>query len=210
MTIKREHLANVGPADAASFEESKRSIAAASRFLAGGVSSNFRLGISPTPLVFERAEGPYLFDVDGNRLIDYYLAMGPMILGHNPPALRDAVVAQLERGILYGGQSRIEAEAAELFCAMVPCAERLRFASSGSEAVQAALRLARAATGRQIIVKFEGHYHGWFDNVLWSTAPSAEAGGPPDAPRRVRGSAGQDEDSGAHVDVLCCNDAAAV
>ena len=72
------------------------------------------LGISPTPLVFDRADGPYLTDVDGNRLIDYYLGMGPMILGHRPDAVVEAVRAQMERGILFGGQSEVEFEAAEL------------------------------------------------------------------------------------------------
>ena len=79
-----------------SFEESRRRIGEASKFLPGGVSSNFRLGMSPTPLVFERADGAYLFDADGNRLIDYYLGMGPMILGHTPADVRAAAVAQLE------------------------------------------------------------------------------------------------------------------
>jgi glutamate-1-semialdehyde 2,1-aminomutase len=194
----------------ATFEESRRLIAAASRFMPGGVSSNFRMGMVPTPLVFERADGPYLFDADGNRLIDYYLAMGPMILGHSPEVVRRAVMAQLERGLLYGGQSRIEAEAAELFCAMVPCAEKLRFASSGSEAVQAALRLARAATGRRTVIKFEGHYHGWFDSVLVSVAPTADKAGERAHPNRIPGSAGQDETAWGSVEVLGWNDLAAV
>ncbi len=111
---------------------------------------------------------------------------------------------QLGRGILYGGQSAVEREAARLFCEMVPCAERVRFNSSGSEAVQAALRLARAATGRTIIVKFDGHYHGWFDNVLWSTAPPAGANAP------VPGSKGQPEASGADIVALAWNDLDAV
>jgi glutamate-1-semialdehyde 2,1-aminomutase len=170
-----------------SFEESRRRIAEASKFLPGGVTSNFRLGMSPTPLVFERADGAYLFDADGNRLIDYYLGMGPMILGHTPADVRAAAVAQLEKGILYGGQSALEAEAARLVCEMVPCAQKLRFGSSGSEAVQMALRLARAATGRRVIIKFAGHYHGWFDNILWSTAPPADAAAP------VPGSRGQQQ-----------------
>jgi glutamate-1-semialdehyde 2,1-aminomutase len=194
----------------ASFEESKRRIEAASRYLPGGVSSNFRLGMVPTPLVIERAEGPYLFDVDGNRLIDYYLGMGPMILGHNPPAIRQAVAAQLERGLLYGAQSPVEAELAELFCAMVPCAEKLRFASSGSEAVQAALRLARAATGRKVVVKFEGHYHGWFDNILVSVAATPASAGDDARPNRNPGSTGQDETAWRNVEVLGWNDLAAV
>src|SRR6185437_1915649 len=158
--VATTRLPNRDSGDPARFTESERCIALASRFLPGGVSSNFRLGMVPTPLVIERAEGPYLFDVDGNRLIDYYLGMGPMILGHKPEVVQRAAAAQLERGFLYGAQSRLEAEAAELFCSLVPCAEKLRFASSGSEAVQAALRLARAATGRSVVVKFEGHYHG--------------------------------------------------
>jgi glutamate-1-semialdehyde 2,1-aminomutase len=187
------------------FDESARRIKENARWLAGGVSSNFRLGMSPGPLVFERAEGPYLFDVDGNRLIDYYLGMGPMILGHSPEPVRRAAAAQLERGLLYAGQCDIEAEAARLVCTMVPCAERMRFASSGSEVVHAAIRLARAATGRKTIVKFEGHYHGWFDNMAWSTAPTPDAAGPEEAPLSVAGSLGQDEQAGVHTDVLSWN-----
>ena len=207
---ERDGGANRPDLPPATFEESRRLIAAASRYMPGGVSSNFRMGMVPTPLVFERADGPYLFDADGNRLIDYYLAMGPMILGHNPEVVRRAVIAQLERGVLYGGQSRIEAEAAELFCALVPCAEKVRFAGSGSEAVQAALRLARAATGRRIMIKFEGHYHGWLDSVLVSVAPPADRAGERAQPNPVPGSAGQDETAWANVEVLCWNDLAAV
>lgn len=153
------------------FEGSKAAIARNSEWLAGGVSSNFRLNISPTPLIIDNADGAYLYDIDGNRLIDYYLGMGPMILGHKPKALCDAVTKQLEKGILFGAQSDVEAEAARLVCEMVPSAERMRFGGSGSEVIQAAFRIARAATGRDKILKFEGHYHGWFDNILWSVAP---------------------------------------
>ena len=188
-----------------SFDESARRLRENSRWLAGGVSSNFRLGIAPTPLVFERGEGACLYDVDGNRLIDYYLGMGPMILGHSPEGVRRAAAAQLDRGILYAGQTDLEAQAARKVCEMVPCAERMRFASSGSEVVQAAFRLARAATGRKTIVKFEGHYHGWFDNVLWSTAPALDLAGPEDAPVPIPGSKGQEESSGQNVEVLSWN-----
>jgi len=169
------------------------------------VSSNFRLGISPTPLVFTHAEGPYLHDIDGNRLIDYYLGMGPMILGHKPEAVVEAVRAQIDKGILFGGQSEIEFEAAELLCGMLPSAERVRFSSSGSEAVQAALRLARAVTGRGTIVKFEGHYHGWLDNILWSVAPAPDRMGQEAAPVPQAGTAGQDEPAGEHIEVLSWN-----
>lgn len=187
------------------FNQSKRRLANFAKYLPGGVNSNFRLGISPTPLVFERAEGPYLYDVDGNRLIDYYLGMGPIILGHNPEPVLKAVTEQLKYGILYAGQSEIEFEAARLFCEIVPCAEMVRFNCAGSEVVQAALRVARAATGRSIIVKFEGHYHGWLDNVLWSIAPTPDQFGPENSPTPIPASAGQDLPAGQHTEVLPWN-----
>jgi glutamate-1-semialdehyde 2,1-aminomutase len=188
-----------------SFTKSKQLLAEAAQQLPGGVNSNYRLGISPTPLVFDHAEGPYLFDVDGNRLIDYYLGMGPMILGHNPQVVLDAVTEQLKRGILYAGQSEVEFAAARLVCQMVPCADMVRFGCSGSEVVQAALRLARAATGRSTIVKFEGHYHGWLDNIHWSIGPAVEQAGPADAPRPVPASIGQDPLAGESLAVLPWN-----
>ncbi len=189
----------------ATFENSRQLIAEASQSLPGGVNSNYRLGIAPTPLVFERGAGPYLYDVDGNRLIDYYLGMGPMILGHNPAPVLEAMQEQLKSGILYAGQSRIEQEAARLVCQMVPCAERVRFSCAGSEVVQAVLRLARAATQRSVIIKFEGHYHGWLDNILWSIAPSPDEYGPEDAPTPIPASAGQDLQAGLHTEVLPWN-----
>lgn len=188
------------------FDQSKKRLANFAKYLPGGVNSNFRMGISPTPLVFERAEGPYLYDVDGNRLIDYYLGMGPMILGHNPEPVLKAVADQLKYGILYAGQSEIEFEAARLFCEIVPCAELVRFNCAGSEVVQAALRVARAATGRSIIVKFEGHYHGWLDNVLWSIAPTPDQFGSETSPTPIPASAGQDLPAGQHTEVLPWND----
>ena len=187
------------------FDQSKKRLANFAKYLPGGVNSNFRMGISPTPLVFERAEGPYLYDVDGNRLIDYYLGMGPIILGHNPEPVLKAVTEQLKYGILYAGQSEIEFEAARLFCEIVPCAEMVRFNCAGSEVVQAALRVARAATGRSIIVKFEGHYHGWLDNVLWSIAPTPDQFGPDTSPIPIPASAGQDLPAGQHTEVLPWN-----
>ena len=188
------------------FDRSKKMIAEAIEVLPGGVNSNFRLGMKPTPLVFERGEGPYLFDVDGNRLIDYYLGMGPMILGHNPAPVIEAVRKQLDSGILFAGQTEIEQEAARLVCEMVPSAEKVRFSCAGSEVVQAAWRLARAHTGRSKIVKFEGHYHGWLDSVLWSVAPPVDQHGPLEAPIPVPASAGQDAKAGENTEVLPWND----
>ncbi|WP_159718049.1 aspartate aminotransferase family protein [Geminicoccus flavidas] len=190
-----------------SFDRSRQRIAEASQIIPGGVSSHFRHGVSPTPLVFERADGACLFDIDGNRLIDYYLALGPMILGHTPAEVIAAVQEQATRGILFGGQSELEFEAARLVCEMVPCAERVRFASSGSEADQLALRLSRAVTGRSKVLKFEGHYHGWMDSVLWSVATPSEQLGPEASPSRFAGSLGQDASAGENVEVLPWNQA---
>ena len=192
------------------FDTSRRLLAEGAHWLAGGVSSNFRSNIAPTPLVFTHGDGPYLFDADGNRLIDYYLGMGPMILGHTPQALAHAVTEALGRGILFAGQTELEYEAARLLCAIAPCAERVRFCSSGTEAVQGALRLARGVTGRHVVVKFEGHYHGWIDSVLWSTAPSLQDAGRRDRPNAVAGSLGQDPALAASIAVLPWNDLAAL
>jgi len=151
-----------------SFARSAARLSTQAALMPGGVGSDFRLGVMPTPLVIDRGSGPYLWDIDGNRLIDYYLGMGPMILGHSPAGVIRAVADQVNKGILFAGQSEIEYEAANLVSDMVPCAEMVRFGSSGTEVVQAALRLARAATGRSTVVAFEGHYHGWLDNIFWS------------------------------------------
>ena len=191
-----------------SFERSAALIAQNAQTIAGGVNSNFRIGMAGGPLVFARGDGPYLIDVDGNRLIDYYCGMGAMVLGHTPPTVQQAAKDQVEKGILYAGQSEIEFEAAKILCERIPSAERIRFGSSGSEVAQAAFRLARAATGKRIILKFEGHYHGWFDNILWSTAPGENAAGPEDAPVKVAGSVGQDPIDAAGLDVIGWNDLA--
>jgi len=189
-----------------SFDRSAELIAQNAQHVAGGVNSNFRIGMAGGPLVFSHGDGPYLVDVDGNRLIDYYCGMGAMVLGHTPASVQAAVKAQVDKGILYAGQSEIEFEAAKILCDRIPSAQRIRFGSSGSEVAQAAFRLARAATGKRIILKFEGHYHGWFDNVLWSTAPAQNAAGPEDAPVKVAGSVGQLASAGDDIDVIGWND----
>jgi glutamate-1-semialdehyde 2,1-aminomutase len=141
--------------------------------LAMGVSSGMRRAGGPCPLFFERGEGPWYFDVDGHKLLDYTLAWGPLILGNGHPAVTAAVTEQLSRAFAFGAQHRGEIELAELIKAVVPDIDRVIFSNTGSEAVQAALRLARAFTGRPLFVKFEGHYHGWFNNVLVSYRPRA-------------------------------------
>jgi glutamate-1-semialdehyde 2,1-aminomutase len=191
-----------------SFDRSAALITENANHIAGGVNSNFRIGMAGGPLVFQRGEGAYLIDADGNKLIDYYCGMGAMVLGHTPASVQQAVKEQVDKGILYAGQSEIEFEAARILCERIPSAQRIRFGSSGSEVAQAAFRLARAATGRRIILKFEGHYHGWFDNILWSTAPAQNAAGPQDAPVLVPGSVGQDPIDAAGLNVIGWNDLA--
>ncbi len=194
----------------ATYEQSVALYRAAGELLAGGVSSNFRLGGQPAPLFFERAAGARLYDADGNVYLDYVLGMGPCILGHAPPAVTAAVAATLAQGQLFAGQHRGEIELARRFCALAPCAEQVRFGSSGSEMVQAALRVARAATGRRLVLKFEGHYHGWFDTILVSVQPPLEAAGREDTPRPHLPSAGQSQAAAEDVAVLPWNDTPAL
>ncbi|MGB8854177.1 MAG: aspartate aminotransferase family protein [Pirellulales bacterium] len=161
------------PAARFSFPASTSLLERSQAALAMGVSSGMRRAGAPAPLFFERGEGPYYFDVDGHRLLDYTLAWGPLILGNAHPAVIAAVTEQLSRGFAFGAQHRGEIELAELMCSVLPGVDRVIFSNTGSEAVQAALRLARAFTGRPLFVKFEGHYHGWFNNVLVSYRPKA-------------------------------------
>lgn len=156
------------------YEKSSGLLSAAATLTPGGVHSNVRLTERPFPLFFASADGAHLTDSDGNVYIDYVLGMGPMLLGHRPQRVIDAVAAQLGRGILYAGQHELEIAAAERLMDLIPCAELLRFNVTGTEAVQAALRLARAATGRQKIVKFQGHYDGWADSVLVNVSRRGE------------------------------------
>ena len=162
----------------------------ARRNLAGGVSSNVRYASVPVPLFFTRGEGARLYDIDGNVHIDYVLGNGPAILGHAPKKVIEAVAASLDDGQLFAAQNPREAKLAERLCDLLPGAEVVRFCTSGTEAVLMALRLARAFTGRDKILKFEGHYHGWSDQTYISARPSLNEAGPADAPVPVAGSPG--------------------
>jgi glutamate-1-semialdehyde 2,1-aminomutase len=136
--------------------------------IAGGVTSSMRLNAKPM-MFFDRAEGPYIWDVDGNKYIDYRMGAGPLILGHTPQSVIEATTRQLYGGFHTSSDTPGAVEAATRLVELVPCAELLRFANTGSEAVQLALRLARAHRNRRKIIQFESHYHGWFDNV-WAKA----------------------------------------
>ncbi len=146
----------------------------ASSSLAGGVSSGLRRSARPYPLYFSYGTGSKLWDVDGNEYLDYSLGWGPNILGNAPPAIIDAIQETARKGLTFGAQHELEYEVAEMLTQVIPCADRVCFANSGTEIVQVALRLARAVTGRRKFIKFEGHYHGWDDSVLVSYHPSQE------------------------------------
>lgn len=130
----------------------------------GGVNSNVRL-LGP-PIFFEKAKGSRLWDLDGNEYIDYLLGQGPNFLGHAPDEVLSAVAEASQKGMVYGAQHVYEIEAGERLLDSIGWADQVRFGLSGTEAVQASLRIARAVTGRVKFVRFTGHYHGWLDNVL--------------------------------------------
>ncbi|HEY9389964.1 MAG TPA: aspartate aminotransferase family protein [Mycobacteriales bacterium] len=159
------------PTSALAWERCKQS-------LGGGVSTGLRASMAPHPLFFERGEGSRLTDVDGHEYVDYVLGWGPLILGHSHPEIVRAVAAQLPLGQTFGAGHRWEYQVAEQVCALVPGVERVLWSNTGSEAVQIALRLARAVTGRRRVVKFVGHYHGWSDQILVSYRDPDPAGRP--------------------------------
>jgi glutamate-1-semialdehyde 2,1-aminomutase len=138
--------------------------AKARALLPSGITHDSR-HFDPYPLYITRALGPTKWDVDGNRYVDYFGGHGALLLGHNNPLVMDAVHAQLDRGTHFGACHELEVRWAELVCRLVPSAERVRFTASGTEATLMALRLARAFTGRQKLVRVRGHFHGWHDHM---------------------------------------------
>lgn len=155
-----------------------------------GVNSNFRFwGQGITPYV-DHAKGAYLWDVDGRRYIDYRLAFGPIILGHAFDEVDSLVVEEIRNGVLFAMTGELEVAVAEMIVEMVPAVDMVRLACSGTEATMHALRVARAYTGRDLILKFEGNYHGFQDHTLWSTYAPIEAYGNRRSPIPVAASSG--------------------
>ncbi len=179
--------------------------------LAGGVSSQFRAYEYPHPLFYESGQGSRITDVDGNTYLDFTLSQGPLILGHSPPAVVEAVTEAIASGQIFAGQHLAELELAETVKRLVPCADLVRFSLSGSEAVHAALRAARVHTGKTRFLKFEGHYHGWFDNVAVSvSASTADQLGERHRPRPLPWTRGRPPSSDAEVQMAGWNDLEAV
>jgi glutamate-1-semialdehyde 2,1-aminomutase len=180
-------------------------VARAEQLFPGGVNSPVRAfrSVGRPPIVLERGDGPHVWDADGRRYIDYIGAWGPAILGHAHPAVVAAVVAAARNGFALGATNPLEISLGEAIRAAMPSIERLRFTSSGTEAVMSAVRLARAATGRTLIVKFAGGYHGHLDGLL------VEAGSGV-ATQAIPGSAGVPEATAAQTLVLPYNDPSSV
>jgi len=153
--------------------------------------------VEPFPPCIVRAEGARVWDVDGNCYVDYSMAYGPLLFGHSPGEILDAVHRQLDSGIGYGRSHRLQTELAEAICRTVPSAEQCILSNTGSEAVHAAIRIARATTRRKRIVKFIGHYHGWLDSIFVG-APGQITPGP--------GTGGQDPGAADTVTVCRWND----
>jgi glutamate-1-semialdehyde 2,1-aminomutase len=165
------------------YQQSAKLLERAKQSLAGGVSSEFRKYNHPHAIFYSHATGSKIYDVDGNEYLDFTLSQGPMLLGHNHPHVVKRVEDYARTGQLYAGQHLLEIELAEKLQQLIPSAELMRFCLDGSEAVQTAFRVARAKTGKQKFVRFEGHYHGWLDNVAWGlSTPSVEALGSRETP----------------------------
>ena len=149
----------------------------------GGVNSPVRAygAIGKAPRFIDKADGCYIYDVDGNKYIDYIDSWGPMILGHNFPEIREAVVKACEKGLSFGCATKIEVEMAEFICENLPHVEMVRMVNSGTEAVMSAIRAARGFTGRDKIVKFAGCYHGHSDALLVSAGSGVMTSGVPDS-----------------------------
>jgi glutamate-1-semialdehyde 2,1-aminomutase len=159
-------------------------MAQAQELIPGGVNSPVRAfgSVGGTPPFIDRGQGSNIWDVDGNRYVDYVLSWGPLILGHAHPAVVEALSEAVKRGTSYGAPTRLESELAELVVNTVPSVEMIRFVNSGTEATMSALRLARAYTGRDKIIKFAGNYHGHADMLLVQAGSGVATLGLPDSP----------------------------
>ncbi len=185
------HGGMIQPSDAPPTSRSEALFARAKTLMPGGVSSPVRAfrSVGGTPRFISRAQGPYLWDADGHRYVDFVLSWGPMILGHAHPEVVEAVRRQVVDGMSFGAPCALEADLAERIIRMVPSIEMVRFVSSGTEATMSAVRLARAATGRAKLLKFSGCYHGHGDAFLVQAGSGVATLGLPDSPGVTPGTA---------------------
>ena len=186
-------------------DKSKQLFEEARKLTPGGVHSSLRF-FDPYPIFISKAKGAKIYDVDGNEYIDYHLAFGPVVLGHAHPSVVTAVKDQLNNGIIFGLCSELEIEVAKKIKKHVPSAQMVRFCNSGTEATYHAVRVARAYTKRDKIVKFEGAYHGWHDYVAVSTSPSLKDAGPRELPTSVPDTEGLSKEIVRNTIVVPFND----
>jgi glutamate-1-semialdehyde 2,1-aminomutase len=172
------------------FPRSTELFARAQKSIVGGINSGIRKMEVPVPLYFDHGKGARLWDVDGNEYVDFQTGQGALLYGHAPEGMAVAIAAQAQKGTHWAAQSELEIDVAERLQKMIPGAERVRFNNSATEVVLAAFRLARAHTGRKLILKFEGHYHGWADEGLVGFAPPPDKWGSEDEPTRLHPSQG--------------------
>lgn len=185
MTTQTTIHHHVGTRSVAAFERAKR-------LIPGGVNSPARAfgGVGGSPLFIDHAEGPWLYDIDGRKYLDYIGSWGPMILGHAHPVVIEAITRAAQRGTSYGAPTEAESELAERIIEAVPSVERVRLVNSGTEATMSAIRVARGVTGRDKIIKFAGNYHGHVDALLVAAGSSAATLGVPDSPGVTAGAGG--------------------
>jgi len=169
--------------------KSKSAFDRAKGVIPGGVNSPARAfgGVGGTPIFIDHAAGPYLFDIDGNKYIDFIGSWGPMILGHAHPKVVEAIQTTAIKGSSFGAPTEMESQMAELIISMVPSIEMVRMVNSGTEATMSALRLARGYTGRDLIIKFAGCYHGHVDSLLVQAGSAATTLGVPSSPGVPKG-----------------------
>lgn len=173
----------------------------AQQFIPGGVNSPVRAfaGVGGTPVFLNKADGPFVYDTDNKQYIDYVLSWGPMIHGHNHPAIREAVIKAAENGLSFGAPTELEIQMAETVCSMIPSMDQVRMVNSGTEATMSAIRLARGYSGKNKIIKFEGCYHGHADCLLVKAGSGMLTLGEPTSP-------GVPEDFAKHTLTATFND----
>lgn len=201
-------MSSVGP-EAGTPLHSQQLYERARRCEPGGASASARMNQAlGLPLYVARGDGARIYDVDGNEYIDFCISHGASILGHNHPAIKEAVQRALEMGILCSYETEYHVALAEKIVKMVPGAEMVRFSGSGTETIMHTLRLAREFTGKDKIIKFEGHFHGYDDYIYWSTRPPLDEVGPPEAPLAYPQSGGIPEGLRDYIIVIPFNDPA--
>jgi len=188
--------------------KSKELFEKAKKMFVGGVASSLhKTEYDEYPIYIESAKGSKVYDVDGNEYIDYLGGFGPMVLGYTPPAVEQAVIEQVTKGALYAAPTESLNEVSEKLLELIPCADLITYQNTGTEANMIGFRMARAYTGKNKVIRFEGNYHGWSDEELVSIASeSVKLMGPRNRPWKIMGSVGQLEKAAEEIIVLPWND----